>query len=145
MDAILLVFFLLAAAPHATGIMIHEWVSFVYLIPFVMHILLHWDWIKNTPKRIFGKMQLGTRLNVIWDLTLYFMMIFVTFSGVLVSEAALPLLGIVIEPDSFWHSLHHDSSNFLFPMLGIHLALHWAWLKTVTKSMFYKNKGSANA
>lgn len=43
MDILLVLFFLVAAAQHATGIAIHEWVLFVYLIPFIIHLLLHWE------------------------------------------------------------------------------------------------------
>lgn len=144
MDILLLIFFLVAAAPHATGIVIHEWVSFVYLIPFIIHLLLHWKWIMNIPKQLFGKLQLGTRINIIWDSLLYLMMIFVTFTGILVSEAALPLLGFTIEPDNFWHLMHHNSSNLLFPMLGIHLALHWTWIVKISKHIFSSKAGEAH-
>ncbi|PCI84432.1 MAG: hypothetical protein COB24_14685 [Hyphomicrobiales bacterium] len=70
------------------------------------------------------------------DSLLYLMMIFVTFTGILVSEAALPLLGFTIESDSFWHIMHHNSINLLFPMLGIHLALHGTWIVKISKYIF---------
>jgi hypothetical protein len=144
-DVMLLVFFIIASAPMATGIAIHEWISFLYLIPFVIHILLHWDWIVSMPKRIFKKLSLENRLNIIWNTLLYILMVIVTVSGILISEAALPLLGITIKPDSFWHSIHHNSSNLLFPFLGIHLALHWGWIVRTTKKVFNKKNSDMSA
>lgn len=134
-DVLLLVFFLIASAPQATGIAVHEWISFLYLIPFVMHLLLHWDWIRTVPVRFFRGLTLHHRLNVFWDALLYIAMLIVTISGVLISEVALPVFGLALTPDSFWHELHHSSSNLLFPMLGIHLALHWDWIKRTTQKM----------
>lgn len=139
-DVLLLVLFLIASAPMATGIAVHEWVSFVYLVPFVIHLLLHWDWLMAIPKRFFKKLSVQHRINVVLDVCLYALMIFVTLSGILISEAALPLLGIAIEPDGFWHTMHHNSSNLLFPLLGIHLALHWSWITNTTKKLL--NRGS---
>ncbi|WP_422382034.1 hypothetical protein [Marinicellulosiphila megalodicopiae] len=85
----------------------HEWVSFIYLIPFVIHILLHWDWIKAIPKRFFQQLSIENRFNVFWDFLLYALMIFVTISGILISQAALPLFGLNIKPDSFWFLMLH--------------------------------------
>lgn len=144
-DVILLVFFIISSAPMATGIAVHEWVSFVYLIPFGIHILLHWDWIVNIPKRFLKKLSLENRLNVIWDGLLYALMIFVTISGVLISEAALPLFGFHLEPDGFWHTMHNNSSNLLFPFLGIHLALHWSWIKRTTGKLLKKSDATQSS
>lgn len=144
-DAILLIFFVIASAPMATGIAMHEWISFLYLIPFIIHILLHWDWIVAMPKRIFKKLSAENRLNIIWDFLLYVLMVIVTVSGILISEAALPLLGIAIQPDSFWHLIHHNSSNLLFPFLGVHLALHWSWIVRTSKKTFNKKNTNTSA
>lgn len=137
-DVLLLMFFLIASAPMATGIAVHEWISFVYLVPFIVHLLLHWDWLMAIPKRFFGKLPLQQRFNVILNVVLYVLMIFVTLSGILISEAALPLLGLTLESDSFWHTMHHNSSNLLLPLLGIHLALHWSWIINTTRKIFNK-------
>ena len=38
MDILLLVSFLIVLAPQSTGIVLHEWLSLVFFVPFVIHI-----------------------------------------------------------------------------------------------------------
>lgn len=134
-DVILLVSFVIVSIPQSTGLAIHEWASVVFIVPFVIHLILHWDWMKNLPATFVQKLKASDRFNIIWDAALYFMMIFVTFSGFLASEVIFVQLGIDLEVLPFWQKLHHDSSNWILPMLGIHLALHWDWIKKATKKM----------
>ena len=57
-------------------------------------------------KRFFKRLPGETRFNHVWDVLLFLMMAIVFFTGVLVSEVALPTMGIVMEIDPFWFSLH---------------------------------------
>jgi hypothetical protein len=45
-----------------------------------------------------------------------------------VSEAALPALGIHLEIDPFWRSIHTGMANLLMLMFGVHLTMHWKWI-----------------
>ncbi|MEJ6077037.1 DUF4405 domain-containing protein [Vibrio sp. 1-Bac 57] len=141
MDIFLFISFILVCAPKFTGVAIHEWLSFFFLIPFMIHLLLHWDWIKNFPKLLIHNLKGQARFNAIWDLIIYLTMMVVILSGVIVSEVVLPLLGLGLPLSPFWFMIHDTSSNLLIPMLGIHLALHWDWIKTMTVKM--KNKAAS--
>ena len=77
--------------------------------------------------RFFKKQPGKTRFNYIWDALLFILGTVVFFSGVLVSEAALPFLGLPIEIDPFWSSMHDLTSNLFLVLLGVHLAMHWKW------------------
>ena len=142
-DLIALVVFALLAAPQATAIPFHEWISFVFAPVFVIHIFLHWKWIVETTQCIFKKLPGDTRFNYIWDIIIYLMMIFAFVSGVVISEVALPFIGIPIKVDPFWTSLHDASSNLLLIMLGIHLAMHWDWIVGVIKRGFKRQTKEA--
>ena len=140
MDIFLLVLFVLANVPQIS-LPFHEWISFVFIIPFIVHLLLHYDWAVETPKRFFKKLGGENRFNLIFDAMLYLMMIFVIVSGVLASEVVLPLFGeFAAQP--FWTDVHHQYSNLLIPMVGIHLGMHWRWIVNITRSMFSADKGS---
>lgn len=134
-DLVLLISFIIVSIPQSTGLAIHEWASVVFIVPFIIHLILHWEWLKNLPKTLLQKLKANERFNIIWDALLYLMMIFVTFSGFLASEVIFKQLGIDLEVLPFWQKLHHDTSNLILPMLGIHLALHWDWIKKATKKM----------
>lgn len=78
--------------------------------------------------RIFKKLPGETRFNQIWDMLLFVMMTLVIFSGIIVSEKALPALNIQIAIDPFWRSIHTTSANLLMLMFGVHITMHWKWI-----------------
>lgn len=138
MDLIFLISFMIVSAPQSTGILLHEWLSIVFVIPFIIHLLLHWDWIKQSFKRLCSKIPAKERFNTVWNYLLYLMMLIVIASGFLVSEVLLPDLNITIQIQDFWSKIHHDSATLIMPMLGVHLALHWSWIVKLTNKIRVK-------
>ncbi|MDC9503549.1 MULTISPECIES: DUF4405 domain-containing protein [unclassified Pseudoalteromonas] len=138
MDTLLLISFMLVSAPQATGIPLHEWFSLFFIIPFVIHLLLHWDWVTRSFGRLFANITARERFNIVWDYLLYLMMLLVFVSGFLVSVALLPALNISLNIQDFWSKIHHNSATFIMPMLGVHLALNFSWIVKLTKRMFAK-------
>ncbi|MCF2949456.1 hypothetical protein L0668_15155 [Paraglaciecola aquimarina] len=67
MDVLLLISFMIVSAPQATGIAGHEWLSLVFVIPFAIHLLLHWDWLVHSFQRIYSKIPGKERFNLIWN------------------------------------------------------------------------------
>lgn len=138
MDIILLVSFMLVSAPQATGVPLHEWFSLFFIIPFAIHLLLHWDWIQRSFNRLVSKVSGRERFNIVWDYLIYLMMLLVFVSGFLVSVALLPALNISLNIQDFWSKIHHDSATLIMPMLGVHLALNFGWIVKLSKRMFVK-------
>ncbi len=134
MDFFLLVFFVLANVPQI-NLPFHEWISFVFIVPLVVHFLLHFDWILKTPEHFFKKIGGENRFNFVFDCLLYLLMIFVIISGILASEIVLPLF-MNFEAQPFWNEVHHQYSNFLIILIGVHLGMHWRWIVDLTKSTF---------
>lgn len=135
MDLIFLISFMIVSAPQSTGILLHEWLSIVFVIPFIIHLLLHWDWIKQSFKRLSSNISAKERFNTVWNYLLYVMMLIVIASGFLVSEVLLPDLNITFQIQDFWSKIHHDSATLIMPMLGVHLALHWSWIVKLTNKI----------
>ena len=100
-DIFLLIGFVLVNMPQSTGIPVHEWASFVFIIPLVIHILLDWNWVVSVTKRMFGRLPGEVRANHIIDLLIFVMMVLALFTGTIISEAALPAMGINITIDPF--------------------------------------------
>jgi hypothetical protein len=128
LDLVVLAFFIVINIPGTTGITGHEWVSFIFALPFLIHLTLNWKWIVSVFSRLFNKLPGETRFNQIWDSILFLMMIFVSFSGAVLSESVLPTLGIHLTIDPFWRSLHTSMANLLILMFGVHLTMHWKWI-----------------
>ena len=127
-DIIMLIGLMVVSAPHATGVPAHEWLSFVFVAVFITHLLMSWKWIVSVIKRFVSRLGAETRINALWDGLIYLWMLFVIVSGVVASRAALPALLPDWKPDPLWSRLHHQSSELLLPLVGIHLALHGRWI-----------------
>ena len=132
-DLVFFIGMILVLAPQATGIPFHEWASFLIIVPFFVHLILDWKWIVSITKRILKRIPGETRFNYILDWLLFFLFVVATFTGVVISEAALPALGITVVIDPFWSALHDISANLLMVIIGIHLAMHWKWIVTNVK------------
>lgn len=140
LDGLLGIFFVLAVIPQTTGIMLHEWIGVLIALPFAVHLIVHWQWIVSLPRRIRGNASLKDKLNTTWNFALYVVMLLAILSGILISEALLPLFGFELVHDRFWSMIHHNFSEALLPMIGIHLALHWDWILRVGGSVLGKSK-----
>ncbi len=128
-DIALFVGYVLLSAPQTTGIPFHEYFTVVFIPIFLAHIVLDWSWIVRVFKRTGRERSTEVRFNRVFDIVLFIGMVVVIYSGFLVSESLLPDLGIDPEITSFWASLHNASGNLLILGVGIHLAMHWPWVK----------------
>ncbi|MCA9935528.1 MAG: DUF4405 domain-containing protein [Anaerolineales bacterium] len=137
-DFIIFVAFLAAMDPHMTGIAIHEWLSIAFGAAIITHLLLHWRWLAATTRRIFSKVARQARVNYILNTLFFIDMTLVIFTGIMISEEALPLLGIRLEPGFIWRTLHSLSSDAALFLLGLHVALHWKWIVSTTKRYVLK-------
>lgn len=140
MDILFLISFMLVSAPQATGIPAHEWLSVLFIVPFIIHMLLHWDWVKRSLKRLASNISFKERFNIVWSYLLYLMMLLVFVSGFLVSVALLPALNIDLNIQAFWSKIHNGSAPLIMPMLGVHLALYWSWIIKFSKRMLGAEK-----
>lgn len=125
--------FVVVSAPQATGVALHEWLSFILIPPLIVHLLLNWKWIVGITTKMFKRLPGATRFNYWWNLLLFIVMTLIIFSGIVISEAALPALGIAIIVDPFWSVLHDVTANLFFPLVGVHLAMNWKWLMRALK------------
>ncbi len=140
-DIVFFIGMVLVLAPQATGIPVHEWASFLIIIPFFLHLILDWKWIVSMTKRFLKRIPSEARFNYVLDWLLFFLFVTATFTGVVISEAALPALGINITIDPFWSALHDMSANLLMVVIGIHLAMHWNWIVTNFKKYVLRQPG----
>lgn len=137
LDILIFIVFLVAMDPHSSGIAIHEWLTLASLSALTLHLLLSWDWIVEITQRFFKKIGTQTRINYVLNWLLFIFGTLVMVSGILISEAALPSLGIRLPQGFFWRRLHDMSANLVLLLLGLHTALHWSWIvKTFDRYIF---------
>ncbi|MCI2228863.1 DUF4405 domain-containing protein [Polaribacter sp. MSW13] len=134
LDLFFFVLMILVLIPQSTGIAIHEWFSFILLLPFFLHLIVNWNWIVTHSKKLFER---KIKFDYIFNWVLYIVMLVVTVSGIVISEAALPSIGIHFKITPFWTMIHNASASLFIGFLGIHLALHWKWIVTTIKKLHF--------
>lgn len=132
-DLAIFAVFLAMLDPRSTGMPVHEWLGIAFGAALMTHLLLHWQWIAATTRRFFGKLPRATRLNYALNGLLFATMTVLIFSGLMISEEALPALGIDLAAGFAWRTLHPLAADAVLILVGLHVALHWKWIVNTTK------------
>ncbi len=144
-DIVLFLLIFLLCLHKVTGDVIHEWLGVVIVLPLLWHLCLNWNWLTAVLRRFFSKQTFTVRFNLIWDILLYMSIGITIFSGILISRSFLSLFGISIENDAFMSYIHHNLTKLLFIMIGIHLGMHWDWIRARLSNIFTSNNYSSNS
>lgn len=124
---------LVAFQPHLTGLAIHEWLSLAFGGGALTHLVLHWRWVLNVARRFFQKLPAQTRLFAVLNVALLVALAGVIVSGVMLSEVALPALGITLAAGGAWHVIHSISANAIIALSVLHVVVHWKWILNAIK------------
>ena len=109
LDALLLVTYTLAYSLGFTGIAAHEWLGIGLGVVLLVHLALHWDWVIRTTRKLLRR---GGRERFVWLVNLLLLsMTLCIASGILISEVALPELGITLPASSFWRQMHDTTAT----------------------------------
>jgi len=130
LDAVLAAAFLVLMDPRSVaGIGFHEWAGLVICVFFVVHKAFNWKWIKGVTGALFGSIPWRTRLNYLLDVALLVGMIAIVWSGMKIAKTIdftwLPEFGGRL----LWRTLHASASMLVLAVVGIHLGLHWDWIR----------------
>lgn len=136
LDAVLLAAYLVAANPALTGAPAHEWLGLLVLAALLVHVAAHADWVAGAVQRARRGGARPGRLAV--DALLAATLAVCVVSGVMVSGAVLPALGLYATGYYFWDPLHAVSAKALLALLLVHLALNW---KAVAAALGRKDEG----
>ncbi len=129
--------FLVAEAPHFTGIAVHEWLGLAFAAAIITHLLLHWQWIVAVTRRFFSDIPWQARLNYLLNILLFIDVTLIIYSGLMISHVALPALGLSLGAGGSWRGIHHLTANLSLVLTGLHVALHWQWIvKAVKRYVF---------
>jgi len=135
LDGAMLLAFVVATAPALGGPALHEWIGVACAAAVMAHLLLNWDWIAATARRILRATNLQTRLSFALNLALFLDVVAILVSGLAISRAALPRVAALLPRSDEWLWLHGRSADLFLALVGLHLALHWDWLVTTVRRM----------
>lgn len=126
-DAVALAVYLVVANPALTGIGAHEWLGLGLLLVFLVHCVAHVDWVGSAVSG-FRCASWGTRGNLVLDALILMAFATVTVSGLCVSGAVLPAMGLYAEGYFFWDPLHSIAAKVLLALLLLHVVMHGKWI-----------------
>lgn len=127
-DVGLFVIFLMVMNVPLTGITIHEWLSIGIATVLVVHLVQHGNWVATITGRLLSATSFKNRLNSVMMVVLFLAFVSIIVSGLVISEVALPWLGVRTAYSSFWLWLHLLSVDVVLYSTALHLALHWKWI-----------------
>ena len=133
LDLIIFIGFLIGMEPRLTGIAIHEWLTVAGTAVFITHLLLNWRWIVEITRRFLSKASGNARVNYILNWLLFIDGVLIMLTGLMISEAVLPALGLRMSEKFIWRGLHSVTADLFIPILGLHVALHWRWIVNTTR------------
>ena len=140
LDVALLVSVCVLPTVSFTGLILHEWLGLAMVAMVFAHLLFAWSWIATQSRRVFAVQSARARINYALNLSLFAGVTAVIFSGILISQRAIPTLtGTKAAPDMDWRwdTLHNEFSGTVVLLSGFHLAINWDWaLAALQKVLF---------
>jgi hypothetical protein len=130
LDLVMTVGFLALMEPKATGLSLHEWGGLAIALFFILHKALNWPWIKGVTRAFFRPgLKASVRLGYVVDVLLLLGFGLIIFSGMAIAKTIdfTWLLGSI--RGGIWWGLHLLASLLILVAVGIHVGLHWDWIK----------------
>lgn len=116
------------------GLTFHETAGLAISAAFLTHMCLNFRWVKNVTVKIFNKKLPGkVRFSYLLNLLLLVSMTVIIVSGIFISRVLFP--NIAIGDRHMFNELHNLASNAALVLVGIHVGVHWQWLKDVCKKI----------
>lgn len=137
--------FILLYPVELTGLKFHEISGIVLGLPIALHLLLNWKWVNSVTRKLFSKKTPGrTKLSYVLNLLLLLDMLVVAISGLFISRVLFPNLQSYVTGLPLV-AIHISSASFGVLLVGVHIGLHWNWVKQIGKqvsSRLFKSKSS---
>lgn len=140
-DVVLTLSFVVLMSVPLTGLWLHEWWGIGLIVVIVVHLLAQWDWTVASSRRFLGSLTGRLRLTYLLNWLLFIATVLVMVSGILISEAALPGLGLPTARSAgsslfrFWRLLHTVSADAVLVLAGLHLGLNWRWVLSAVRQI----------
>jgi hypothetical protein len=138
LDLTLAIAFLVSFRPVLTGLAIHEWLGLALGGALIGHLLLHWRWATGVTRKWLSKLPFKARVYTLIDASLLVGFLTIIGSGVAMSGAVLPLLGLTGSTGSAWFVMHKGSSMLTLGLVGIKLVLHRTWFAAAVKKLGHR-------
>ncbi len=121
---------------------LHTWISLGMIVFALIHLILHWNWVVNTTKKIFNRTKLGkaNKKNVLVDVVLGISFLICSLSGVYLFVVPEVKGGLGVDPGFIlsrtgWDMVHTWSGVVFTGSAILHFVFHWNWIVNITHRM----------
>jgi preprotein translocase subunit SecY len=131
---------------------VHTWGGILMIAAVVIHFAIHWGWVKMMTRRVINamrsrgsKLSKGAKINVFIDVAIAISFLFAAVSGIYFlfgpsggyEGGANPNWdpGFILSR-TMWDLIHTWSGVTLIAAAVLHFAIHWRWVKNVTRRFF---------
>ncbi|HEY6308205.1 MAG TPA: DUF4405 domain-containing protein [Candidatus Angelobacter sp.] len=145
LDVMLLVSLCALQAVSFSGLALHEWLGLAIVGVIFVHMLLSWSWIASQSRRLFAAQSARARINYILNLSLFASVTATIFSGIRISQHAIPALTGASSAvmDWPWDTLHRQFSSAVLILSGFHLAINWEGALAAGQKVLLRVRGGA--
>lgn len=133
LDVALLLAFIALLSPRLTGLGWHEVLGLLFTLPLLLHLLTARRWVAGVIKRLLGAADPRARVNLAINVTLFILIVIELFSGIQISQIALPYFGLKTINDQTWRLLHNLALNWTLLLVGLHVSMNWSWILTAIR------------
>lgn len=127
-DILIFVTYVVVSFPEITGVGLHEWLALPLCVLFVVHCIQHFDWAIDVTKGAKNGISWSRQGNLVLDVIVLVTFCVVMVSGLGISGAVLPSIGLFCSGYYLWGPLHAFSAKVLLALLLVHVVAHWRWI-----------------
>jgi hypothetical protein len=132
---------------RATWSDVHMWSGIIMIAAVAVHLSIHWRWVKTMSKRVWSALcgrglclSRGGRINLAVDVVVAVSFVITAASGVYFlyfpHDRAAAAQTHLLWSGTTWDVIHTWAGVVLISAAVIHFAIHWRWVKNVTKRFF---------
>jgi hypothetical protein len=137
-DVFIFVLFALVLNVPLTGLAIHEWLGIAIAIGLITHTVQHTNWVVTTTRRMMSATSFQNRVNYLLMVGLFIGFVSIIVSGLMISEVALPWMGVTPPGAPFMLWLHLASVGWVLWLTVIHIALNLRWIVNTSDRLVFK-------
>lgn len=140
LDIVMLVLLVLMFKKNAISMSFHEIGGLALIGLFIIHNLVNGKWLKAVFGKYFSKgINIRTRIVAIVDLLLAIDFILIGISGVFISKVVFDfsIMG------GSWKTVHYFCAAVSIVLMGVHLGLHWGFIKNAFGKLRYRKAAKA--
>ena len=134
LDVVMAVLLFTLFSTSFTGLTFHEIAGLVVFGLVILHLILNWKWIWAFTKKLFSKgIPFKTRFGYVLNVVLLINFVMIILTGIMISRT---LFVNVLPAMANARVLHTFFSALSVIIVGIHLGLHWDFIKAMFGRVF---------